>query len=66
LTEEAQAPKATKTRNRAPSKKKAAPVVEASGESGATAEAEPAPAKAPRKAAKRSPRKKAEEESSGE
>ena len=63
LTQEEQAPKA---RKRAPAKKKAAPVAEASPESGATGKTKPPTAKTPRKAAKRGPRKKAQEEPGGE
>ncbi|HWS86865.1 MAG TPA: 1,4-alpha-glucan branching protein GlgB [Pyrinomonadaceae bacterium] len=55
LTQEAQTPKAAKARKRAPSKKK-----EADAAGGAK------PAKAPRKAAKRAPRRKAAEEEPGE
>jgi Alpha amylase, C-terminal all-beta domain len=55
LSQPAEAPQATKSRKRAPSKKKAA-----------SGEGLSAPAKAPRKAARRSPRKMPVEEESGE
>ena len=60
LGREAEAPRAPKSRRRAPSKKKAAP------HAGSTVEEKPAASKAPRKSAKRSPRRKAGEEQPGE
>ncbi|MDT5271090.1 MAG: 1,4-alpha-glucan branching enzyme [Acidobacteriota bacterium] len=60
LSQEAQAPQVTKARKRAASKKKDAPAA------GDAEGAEPHVKKSPRKTAKRSPRKKAIEEQSGE